>query len=1063
MSKQKKGVSVLMIFLILVLPIYSAQVLAVNVQINTNTGLAGVDGFIDATGDTWTVQALVTSPPTDVQPEDLILQIGTNSAKFNSCGDDTLGKLCKYESPLSGGVKEGSHPFQVIYQPAGGAELASDSSIITSDGSGPTISTVNAFQQEGVVLMTFTVIEDVDGSGIKKIEILNAKSSEVLFTKEIPANTKTYTYNAEDGKIELQGEGQQYVKVRAEDNLGHVSVSNVVSFSGDFVPPVIIEDSLELVDLGKFIGQFESTTDISVSVKEKTIPLVTALSEEAKITTSAECEDDLTVVDLWHCTFKNVKVFSESNTVSLQVKAVDSAGNQDIKTITKTLSKDASSPTVKFLGTTQTYNGKSFIKSGENKIILIASDVGSGVDFKSIRANLKGIGGDLSISPDACYQDGKDTICVWEQSKIFSSDEIIRIGLSQFKDIAGNEGDLKEVELFSDISEPKVGKIEIYGGDKTFFQSNDQLKIKVKIAEENGLQVLVNLNDVVMDAETLYPATEISEKGWKLFTEEQCTRQDGETEWNCEFVTDTIKSGPDIFNLQVAVHDTAGNNAEEWAKKPLNVESGDKGNYRIKLLGLDSEANPNYWEKLSAVPLVKFVDLDTTKLTRTRIPFNVQFKSKKAKMLSLDIVGCKPKGESPAISKGSVKITEKGSGEDVPLTENPSEEASSLQLSRTLITGKNFPGGDVSPTSTKLIMEFQPFDGHEMFNIGEEDEFTKAEVEFTCQFRLFSQVGNSALKAAEIQEIDVTVPFAFSKLGAVDENIDNKIQDIKDDIWFKIPDRLAVVNDVLKIVRYIGPIVSVLKSLNVFFNLANGNMDEVRTSIPVYGPAAAISSCTATENVIQKGLWEGFAVFDVTLQVLSCNPGPAPTTWYGKYQKNVLNFFNAYKSLGMKQHPCLYDNIYLSSAGLCIPGVIHNLEKWRQIQCIQIDCLQNVVPSGAATVSSCEKINDILTCKYFTGELVGMFIPMTGLTKGVKDMIKAALTNPVGLVRAGLTLGCSASCVTSGTGTAFCDYVGIGVLAVDTIENVIGLVQSYPTISQDYCSRIGETGTSFLS
>ena len=40
-------------------------------------------------------------------------------------------------------------------------------------------------------------------------------------------------------------------------------------------------------------------------------------------------------------------------------------------------------------------------------------------------------------------------------------------------------------------------------------------------------------------------------------------------------------------------------------------------------------------------------------------------------MLSLDIVGCKPKGESPAISKGSVKITEKGSGEDVPLTENP--------------------------------------------------------------------------------------------------------------------------------------------------------------------------------------------------------------------------------------------------------------------------------------------------------------------------------------------------------------------------------------------------------
>lgn len=1035
-----------MIFLILVLPIYSAQVMAVNIQINTNTGQAGVDGFIDAKGDTWTVQALITSPPTDVQPQDIILKIGTNSAKFNSCGDDPLGKLCKYESPLSGGVKEGSHPFQVVYQPAGGAQLASDSSIITADGSGPIISTFNAIQQEGVVLVSFTATEDVAGSGIKKVEILNAKSSEVLFTKEIPANTKTYTYSAADGKVELEGEGQQYVKVRAEDNLGHVSVSNVVSFSGDFVKPEIIEDSLELVGLGKFIGQFESTTDISVSVKEKTIPTVTAMSEQAKIIAQAECEDDLVVVDLWHCTFKNVKVFSESNTVSLQVKAVDFAGNQDLKTLTKTLSKDASAPTVKFLGTTQTYNGKSFIKSGDNKLILIANDVGSGVDADSIRANIKGLGGDLSSSPDTCYQDGTDMVCVWDQPKTFSSDEIIRVGLSQFRDVAGNEGDLKEVELFTDVSLPKVGKIEIFGGDKTFFQSNDPLKIKVKIPEENGVQVLVNLNDVVMDAQTIYPATEVSKAGWKIFTEEQCTRQEGDTEWSCEFVTDPIKSGPYLFTLEVEVRDTAGNVAQDWSSTPKNVDSGDKGNYKINLLGLDSEANPDYWEKLSVTPLVKFIDLDTTKLTRTRIPFQIQFKSKQAKMLALDIVGCTPKG---------AKVITPG---------NQTEEAPKQpQLSRTLVSGKNFPGGDVSPTPTQLIMEFQPFDGHEMFGIGDEDTFEKAEVEFTCQFRLFSQVGNSALKAAEMQEVDVKVPFAFSELGAVDENIDGKIKDIKDDIWFKIPDRLAVVNDVLKIVRYIGPIIATLKSLNVIYNSFSEGMDTVRTSIPVYGPGIATGVCTINEAVGNKAIWEIWDTLQIPLQVLSCNPSPTPTTWYGKYQASILHGFNAYKSLGMKQDVSLYDNIYLSAGGLCIPGVIHNLEKWRQIQCIQIDCLQNVVPSGAATVSSCEKINDILTCKYFQGELVGLFIPLTGLTKGVKDMIKAAATNPVGLVRSGLTLGCSLSCPVSGKGTAFCDYVGIGVLAVDTIENVIGLTQSYPTISQDYCQKIGETGTSFLA
>ena len=1045
MSKQKKGVSVLMIFLILILPIYSAQVLALNIQINTNTGQAGIDGFIDAKGDIWTVQALITSPPTDVQPQDIKLKIGTNSAPFNSCGDDALGKLCKYESPLSGGVKEGSHPFQVVYQPAGGQELASDSSIITADGSGPIISTFNAIQQEGVVLVSFTATEDATGSGLKKVEILNAKSSEVLFTKEIPANTKTYTYSPEDGQIVLKGEGQQYVKVRAVDNLGHVSVSNVVSFPGDFVKPEIIADSLELVDLGKFIGQFESTTDLLVSVKEKTMPKVEATSSEAKITDPAECEDDLVVVDLWHCTFKDVNVFSETDTVSLLVTATDAAGNKDVQTLTKTLSKDATGPTVISLGTAHTFNGKSFIKSGENKLILVATDVGSGVDEKSIRANIQGLGGDLSSSPDTCIQEGKNTICVWDQTKTFSSDEIIRVGLSQFKDIAGNEGVLKEVELFSDISEPKVESIEIYGDDKTFFQSNDPLKIKMKIAEENGLQVLVNLNDVVMDAENLYPATEVSEAGWKIFTEEACTRQEGESVWACEFVTAPIKSGPDIFTLEVEVRDTAGNVAEVWNGKPKNVESGNQGNYKIRLLGLDSEANPNYWEKLSAVPLVKFIDLDTTKLTYTRIPFTVQFKSKQAKMLALDVVGCTAKDAT---------VTKPG---------NHTETSPTFpEISRVLVSGKNFPGGDISPTPTQLIMEFKPFEEREMFNIGDEKEFTKAEVVYTCQFRLFSQVGNSALKAAEIQDIDVKVPFAFSKLGAVDENIDGKINDLKDDIWFKIPDRLAAVNDVMKLVRYASPVISIMHALNVWYNLLNGSFDNVRADLPVYGPLIATAECAAL-HVPKKSAWKIVEYFQVPLQVLSCNPGPAPTTWYGKYQKSVLNVFNAYKSLGMKQDTSLYDNIYLSTAGLCIPGVIHNLEKWRQIQCIQIDCLQNVVPSGAATVSSCEKINDILTCKYVTGELVGMFIPMTGLTKAVKDMIKSALTNPVGLVRAALVQGCSLSCPVSGSSAAFCDYAGIVVMAVDTIENVFGLVQSYPSISQDYCSKVGETGTSFLS
>src|SRR3989338_11645513 len=88
-----------MILLVLTMPVYSASALAASVQITKNQGEAGIEQHIDAQGDVWTVEALISgagTSNTSVKPEDVKIKIGDNQATFTSCSPSTLGVLCKY-------------------------------------------------------------------------------------------------------------------------------------------------------------------------------------------------------------------------------------------------------------------------------------------------------------------------------------------------------------------------------------------------------------------------------------------------------------------------------------------------------------------------------------------------------------------------------------------------------------------------------------------------------------------------------------------------------------------------------------------------------------------------------------------------------------------------------------------------------------------------------------------------------------------------------------------------------------------------------------------------------
>ena len=948
----KKGwsaVAVFLVVLVLTMPIYSASALAASVRITKNSGQAGIDGFIEGNNDIWTVQATVNDVAEgEVTPEKMRVKLGSQTDTFDSCSSSSLGGYtCEYLSDLSTGVSEASYTFTVDYSGGG-----SDSSAITADSSGPQITFPILKQENSQILLDFTVTDQPSyGVGLATIEIMNAETGEVLQTiMNLVPGEKEFKYG-EDGGFAgvlqapgfLTGEGARSINIKAEDRLGHSTTSAARVVKIDYVKPQVVGDSLNFTDLKDFVGSYLRKSPMTIDIIETSSLAslnseVSASSEDLNFAdTKASCELYPDEDNKWKCTWPEVEVHP-TGTITVNIKSKDEKGNVVESVVSKNFAQDTSAPTIDFFGTERTFEDKSYVKNGENRFILQVKDQGAGMSIDGIRANLGGVGGDGSQqAPDSCEQKEDLFICYWALTKNDFGTDVVRVSLSQFEDKAGNQGELRQLELVVDRAGPEVDKIEFYGhseiGDKDYFQSNDALKIKMNVSEKSGLSVLVDLNNVVPDAANTYPVGSFGqglpvEAGWKVFTQDDCVRV-REQVWQCEFVTDAIKSGYDTsVPLHIKVQDTAGNDAQNvlgWIETPKNMKSGTKGNYYFELLGIAEEESPNFWE-VSGRPifLQPFVDLDIVSLIQARMPVKVQLQSvtPQVSVVDMNIIGCQA------------------------LSENAPE------ISRSVLYGGIDPQGVPNPAAN-IIMEFAPFEKTLLLGANRTSTFTEVKVDYLCQLKIYSKVGKNAVRAAEVQEIIISVPFAFSTLGAVDENVGWKVENMRNNELFKASKAIAVMNDALTWIRYLANLLNVIVSVIQIADLFSEGLSETGDAFTGTGILSPIGTalqggCLAAQTS-QAVSWEFVDYLQIPISILTCSPNvydpgnPAADTpkgqegssigigWYYYWQRNILGIYNVASGRDLIGAPAtsLYDNIYTSALGLCLPGIIYNLNKAR--------------------------------------------------------------------------------------------------------------------------------------
>lgn len=1089
-------IGIFLICLVVSLPFYSADALAVSIKITKNSGSAGVEGFIDAKGDTWEVEALVSGVDnaSALDPNNVKIKINDNERSFGSCSDDALGKICKYTSPLTEGVSEVQYKFQVYYSylnPYGVNASASDESVISSDGSAPKVTGLSASQDlEGKVHLSFDVTDRAEGKpsvGIKSIDILDADSGTVL-QKFDDVNEQDFNYVNDGGsggilQATFGGEGFKRIKVSAEDLLGHKNVkSPIATFDSDFVAPVIVKDSLNFTQMGKFRGVVDITTGVRLDVRETTKPKVLISAQGTTLDADeGDCNEDqaTNVSGLWHCSWENVVIKGDApNPLSLEVAAKDEYGNLAQETLTPSFDMDMDAPEVVYFGTKRIYNDNEYITDGQQRIYLSVKEQGSGMNESGIRADLKGLGGTDSKAPTNCTK-GSDTFdCYWDVDVSKSSitgGGTVHLVLSRFQDNVGNIGAGAGVELVVDNSPPKVSKLEFYGvsegGEHNYFQSNDQLKIKAHIEEGSGVRILVNLNDIVTDASTNLEFLENEMTyghgdGWIAFDESACVRgkeDEGKGgRWECNVETPPMKSGPQRNNpLQIIVTDTAGNEAFEYDTPKNMEEASGVGKYKFELLGKSEEDKPDYWSMAKGYPkqMMEFVDMDTTKVAYTRMPLEVRLSTSnpQASVLSVELVpnSCKANGTSP-------------------------------EISRALAYGGNYPQGDNYPALT-LVLEFSPFDGRTFFSTSSEKNFQSAKASYTCKVKIYSKVGKNALSVAETQEVPVVVKFGFSALGAIDENLADLINDAKGTDTMKFLKAIHYINVAIQWIKYILKALTVIITIVEIYDLVKMLMKE-EADIIANTPAGSWSgffegSC-GTMHTTQSSIMKYAKYIQIPEQILSCVPNPGKyynLNWYDKYQQAVLQYYNLITGRGSgalweisstnsetgkkdttnigvvglgTPATSLYDNIYLSIMGLCVPGVVYNLEKLREIHCRKIICYGSEVPQGVATIESCNDLYDLMKCEYWSGPALD-FIPFLGALSQIGKLIKSMFTSPVGLISLAEMISCSVTCFIKedfGTAVKACNWIKAFTKLLDITESIVGLVKQPPTVSTSpYC------------
>jgi hypothetical protein len=994
--KHLQLIAAFMIVLVVAMPIYSASVFAGISKVTAK----GSDGFEDYArrDDYVTFEATVSIDSEEILASQVWL--GEN-LQFDTCTAGIEGYECTLRYPSEGTAvfDVAATPYTVILKDSDGNTVDVKSGTFYVDDLPPQLTSFSiepSFIGSGEIKIAYAA-EDKACSGCegKCIGLKELKLYELngSYEEVIPINNSGCTYSGEVSKdSSLFSDGEHTIYAEAYDLFGYASSVASATFTVDNTPPTIDSASFTITDENGNPLEYASSNPVPV-VAYIEVTGDDIQSVKGDFSSISPGYNDVEA----QCTNDN-GVFKCTWNIEL---AVSGEEPQEITITARDLAGNEANVTVSV----------SFAVDNTGPVVnsIETSRVVDGKSYAKLENNNfiaditeDGAGlnpnqvllhvGNNVINADNCTV---GWTCYWNGVSISASTTEVSIE-SDTTDRLGNSAAPFSAEIIVDSEPPRLINISItnIGGAEAALENYTKTG--------DSLQITAILEDEAIA--TAYADLSAVIQDAENVEADSCTDL-GDGRWECSWITASIDiSGYIEGFIHFEFEDVAGNVLE-------HTEA-------IVVYGVD-EGEANYWEnEVKCSP--RLIDRETTSLINQKVFCHVKLKplvEEDLMPLRVSLAGCS--NDTTAVQETELFNNQQGSRD--------------LYL--------------------KFILKKQDFNVNEL--------------NLNCELTIISKAGNT-ISSPEEEIVEIKLEFYNLPLGELSDNIKEQIEDAIEDATSGFWKIVGWANKIVFYARKICSILNVFYNIVAAYQLLTSALGNAEDALALWQPVKAklygdrLAQCTATERIKEasvkdENMFDKFCKFincrhfydikilekwnEKGMDLLSPLGGDFIREWTGKDPRDYMDPKNS---------------MVVSVLTACIPGIIYNLEKYRQIKCMYAYCLQEGVKQQGLPVTACEDQKAYAECKYIMGEVFNAF-PITAIFNHYISMIRNVLSNPFIVIGAAAALSCIALCPgPTEKPHGICIGVKIAALLGDAIADVTSILDEGFKIKDDYCDKLEE-------
>lgn len=735
-------------------------------------------------------------------------------------------------------------------------------------------------------------------------------------------------------------------------------------------------------------------------------------------------EDELTVgpvPGMWKCKSPPFLIdLPDTATLELSLTIVDEAGNTHTSAKTLDFRVDNDLPLVEEIFSQATVNESSYLGATDNTISVLITEVGSGFASNNVRIQI----GSVTKPAECGGVDDVTWICqVDGVSALGSSGSTVTVSVTGADDSGQALTGDSSVQMKIDKEAPVLMYVEVMNIGETnrykpFFTTGDSILVRAHIKDLAGMQADGSeTNGARMDA------TRVSGMG-ALVPAGQCEIPEDEDHWVCEWQLSGLRTGELELRFQLA--DMLGNKGRltELTKTfHMTIMEGDE-RFRtipgktIEILESDEESG-DFWSLTKPLkPSPPRVDKTTAGLFTHTVWYELQLSA------------------AGNIKPASVYM-------DVTLCEG--DDVVDYMDSAYVIS----PDPDGELHYLKILLKRVEFDTN-LLN-------------FDCQLEVIS-IKDGKVTAPQFINFTASVPLFAEE--DVSERLNDHIQSeidgfISDTEFIKYLNMIVkILQGLCNIVFLIQSVADVLNTVAMITSVCRGTVCEpVWTAMdflnelfqdlvnePVWKDIKNDFCGYITCRTTLWGDWQTTAndAFSGALSGLG-ETDEGVSIWSGgteqqRAEREAPEGRNTSVSLlgGAQLFPNPTNSLIMSIATGCIPGVVVNIQKLRNMRCKYLDCLINYVPAGMP-LSSCSEAYSYSMCMWIWGEIFNI-IPGAQFVQQLQGQIFDSISSWTGIIGTVVGLVCN---ILGGTGQPLdevCRIITMPSRVVEIVQQIEGMI-----------------------